>query len=182
MRSYYYEVHDYIRTIFGYKPSRVIYNIDKVDFSGLEIEAGYRFSPRAGVFLNLTHQRTKKHGDILDSSSALTDDLPELPENKANIRFSYGRDRGLKGEIVIGWTDERKVVRGKPAIDGGSYLETLDSYCDMNARFSYPLYEKGNTLVRFEASLDNMLDQDIVEEYGYPMPGATAMAGLRVDF
>ena len=40
-RGYYYRVRDYIRTIFGYKPSRVVYNIDRVDFGGLELEARY---------------------------------------------------------------------------------------------------------------------------------------------
>lgn len=40
VNAYQYDVDDYIRWIFGYMPSRVVYNIDEVRFQGLEGSTG----------------------------------------------------------------------------------------------------------------------------------------------
>ena len=183
VRSYYYEVDDYIRTIFGYKPSRVIYNIDRVDFTGVEIEACCDVSSALKVSINFTHQQTEKHGDVLDSSTTLTDDLPELPDNKANLKLEYGRDNGLNMELKIGYVDERWTTRGNLAMPGGSYLGEMESYFDVDMRISYPVYrDESDREIRIEITGDNVFDADIVEEYGYPLPGATVMAGIRAEF
>jgi len=182
-RGYYYEVRDYIRTIFGYRPSRVVYNIDRVDFAGVELGLAYNVSPALRISANVTRQKTRKHGDVLDSSAALTDELAELPEYKANIALAYRRNNGTQAEIKAGYVDQRWATRGSLARPGSSYLAEMDGYVDVDVRVSYPLY-RDNTKreVRLELTGENVLDQDIVEEYGYPMPGATWMAGLRVAF
>jgi len=183
VRGYHYEVDDYIRTIFGYRPSRVVYNIDQVDFTGVELEASYAFTPTLNVSANFTHQRTKKHGDVLDNSTVLADDLPELPDNKANLMLAYGHDKGLKAEIKVGYVDRRWSTQGDLTSVGGSYLAEMDGYFDVDARISYPLYQgQADREVRVELAADNLLDEDIVEEYGYPMPGTTVMASVRAVF
>lgn len=183
VRGYYYEVQDYIRTIFGYRPSRVVYNIDQVDFMGVELEAGYNISSTFRASINFTHQETKKHGDVLDNSTTLDDGLPELPENKANLKLSYGRDKSLKAEIKVGYVDKRWSTQGDLTSAGGSYLAEMDSYFDVDMRVSYPIYhDNSDRQVRIEIAGDNILNEDIVEEYGYPMPGTTVMASLRANF
>lgn len=48
---------------------------------------------------------------------------------------------------------------------------------------SYPLYQgQADREVRVELAADNLLDEEIVEEYGYPMPGTTVMASVRAVF
>ncbi|MBN1675186.1 MAG: TonB-dependent receptor [Kiritimatiellae bacterium] len=182
-RGYYYQVDDYIRTLFGYPPSRVVYNIDRVEFAGVELGVAYDVLAALRISANITHQQTRKHGDVLDGSTPLSDELAELPEYKAHLKMAYGRGKGPRVEIKTGYVDKRWATRGSPAWPGGSYLAAVDSYVDVDVRVSYPLYrDQAEREVRLELTGENVLDQDIVEEYGYPMPGATWMAGVRVVF
>ncbi|GAG37877.1 unnamed protein product, partial [marine sediment metagenome] len=179
VRGYYYEVDDYIRTIFGYKPSRVVYNIDEVQFKGVELEIEYNVSPTVRLWANYTRQETEKEGDVLDQSMSLTDELPELPKDKINIGVSYGRKDGIRAELSMRYVDERHVVGGDPTKPGGSYLAEMDSYVDVDLRFSYPIRGGENGAeIRLEVAGENLLSEDIEEDYGYPMPGATVMVGL----
>lgn len=182
-RTYYYDVDNYIRTIFGYRPSRVVYNVDNAEFMGAELEVSYRISDELTVWSNFTHQNTKKHGDILDNSMHLTDKLAELPDNKANAGVSYKKDKGLTVNFKVGYVDKRWQTMGNLAMIGGSYLAELDGYIDVDLQVGYPVYcnDKGRE-VRIELAAENILNQDIVEEYGYPMPGTTFMAGLSASF
>ncbi len=179
VRGYHYKVDNYIRTLFGYRPSRVVYNIGQVDFTGVECEASYEIFRALKVSANVTHQETKKHGDVLDNSTTLTDNLPELPENKINLMLAYAHDKGLHADIKVGYVDKRWSMQG----DLTSYLTEMDSYFDIDARVSYPVYrDQADREVRIEIAVDNLLDEKIVEEYGYPMPGTTVLASVRAVF
>ncbi len=183
VRGYYYEVDDYIRTIFGYKPSRVIYNIDRVDFQGLEVEASHELPRGFSVWANYTVQKTEKHGDVLDNSSDLTDELVELPENKFGLGLDYRRKNGLEARLALRYVDQRHAVRGSLATPGASTLEKMDSYVDVDLSLSYPLFRgKKGQESRVFVSVENLLDEDYEEEYGYPMPGITFVFGLIASF
>jgi len=182
-RGYYYQVEDYIRTVFGYQPSRVVYNIDRVNLMGFELEGGYRICPLLKISANFTHQETEKEGDVLDRSSVLTDELVELPENKANLVVEWGKKDGLLAELGIGFVDESWAVRGDFWAPGYGGLAKMGSFVDVDARISIPLYKDAHERqFRLELAGENLLDEEIVEEYGYPLPGVTFMAGLRAEF
>lgn len=182
-RGYYYEVNDYIRTIYGYTPSRVVYNIDRVDFQGLELEASHRLPLGFAVWGNYTVQKTEKHGDVLDNSSDLTGELVELPENRFSLGLDYRQEKGLEARLALRYVDERRAVYGNQAVAGGSELKKLDSYVDMDFNLSCPLFkgEKGRES-RLLLAVQNILDERYEEEYGFPMPGISFMAGLMIRF
>jgi iron complex outermembrane receptor protein len=182
-RGYCYYVEDYIRTVFGYVPSRAVYNIDRVDFRGLELEASGELPLGFRIWANYTIQKTEKHGDVLDNSSDLTDELVELPENRFNLGLDYRRASGLEAGLALGYVDKRHAVRGDPATPGASTLEKMNGYVDVGLHLSCPLLrtESGGES-RLVVSVQNLLDEDYEEEYGYPMPGITFMIGLSADF
>lgn len=182
-RGYYYAIDDYVRTIFGYRPSRVVYNIDRVDLMGLEFEISYRLPFGLGAFGNYTFQKSKKQGDILDNSSELTDELVELPENRINVGLDYRHEGGMEARLGVRYVGRRQAVRGDLTAAGQSSLEDLDSYVDMDVNATYPLItgEQGEE-GRLFVSLENLLNKHYEEEYGYPMPGITFMSGLDLKF
>ena len=100
---------DYIRWIFGYAPSRVVYNIDEVEIDGLEIDLEGKIYGDFFGFANFTWQETRKAGDVLDSSNDLTDSLPELPEFKWNLGLKWQRDDGARASVALRWVDDREV-------------------------------------------------------------------------
>jgi iron complex outermembrane receptor protein len=183
VRGYYYDVEDYIRTIFGYRPSRVIYNIDSVEFRGIEIEVSHRLPHNFRIWGNYTFQNTDKHGDVLDSSARLTDELVELPENTLNLGLAYEKPDGLQAGLTLRYVDSRREIRGDLASPGGSFLEGMDQFVDLDFNMSYPVFQgKNDREVRWELTLDNILDQHYEEEFGYPHPGMTLLTGVRITF
>ncbi len=91
---------NYIRTIFGYKPSRVVYNITHVRFLGVEGEIIYHLLRHVSCFANVTYEKTKKKGDIQDNSTALTDKLPEVPEWKFNLGTRFEKRDGTLVKVI----------------------------------------------------------------------------------
>ncbi len=180
-RGYYYAVNDYIRTIFGYRPSRVIYNIDKVHFAGVELEGTYALPHQLYTWANYTFQATRKVGDVLDNSNALSDELVELPRHKFNFGFGYDDRDGLQAQLAIRFVGLRHAILGDLAVPGSSRMERMGSFWKIDINASYPIIQQEKTKrnVRVEASVDNLLNQSWSEEYGYPMPGLVFMAGMR---
>jgi outer membrane receptor protein involved in Fe transport len=180
-RGYYYAVNDYIRTIFGYRPSRVIYNIDKVHFTGLELEGSYELPHHLYTWSNYTFQVTRKSGDVLDNSTSLSDELVELPRHKFNFGFGYDDKDGLQAGLTVRFAGLRHAILGDLTTTAGSRMEPLDSFWKLDINASYPIMQQPDTdkNVRVEASVINLLNQEWSEEYGYPMPGLVVMVGMR---
>jgi outer membrane receptor protein involved in Fe transport len=182
-RGYYYDVGDYIRTVFGYRPSRLVYNIGNVEFKGLELEVSHRLPYDLRLWANYTFQHTRKRGDVLDASSDLTDELVELPESMFNLGAGYGKPEGLDARLTLRYVDDRQAVRGDLTQAGGAYLVDVDGFLDLDFTMSYPIYKgNGGREARWELAVDNILDQHYEEEYGFPTPGLTVFTGLVFQF
>jgi iron complex outermembrane receptor protein len=180
VRGYAYEVNDYIRTIFGgsYVPSRVVYNIDRVVLRGLELELGWTVAGGLATSLNYTYQASHTHGDVLDRSDA--DELTELPEHKVNLGVEYRHRSGLEARLTLRAVSARAEVRGNFSVPGGTSLYDMDAFTDVDLRLRYPLWRQGKDKhLTLELSVENLLNQEIVEQYGFPHPGTTVMAGVR---
>jgi len=182
-RGYYYDVDDYIRTVFGYRPSRVVYNTDNMKLWGVEIEARRELPHDFFVWGNYTWQRTRKSGDVLDSSSVLSDELVELPEHKFNVGIGYEKEKGLAAELALRFVGNRQSIQGNLTRPGGAYLESMSRYFDLDFSASYPVCSgKDGEEVRIGVRVDNIIGRHYQEEYGYPMPGPTVMINLWGNF
>ncbi len=183
IRGYYYQIEDYIRTIFGYKPSRVVYNIDQVNLGGVEVFASALLDNGLAFSASYTYQDSKKDGDILDKSSELTERLVELPRNKALVAIGYYAPSGGYIRAKVKWIDERKQIVGNLAQQGASSLKKLDSVVLVSAEASYPIYKHRSGIEgRIVVGVDNLTDQKYEEIWGYPMPGRTYSVGVEIEF
>jgi len=181
-RGYYYEIGDYIRTIFGYRPSRVVYNIDNVTLAGIELEARYDLPKNFFVWGNYTFQKSEKSGDILSAGGQLSDELVELPDHKFNIGIGYEEKDGLEARLSVRYVGKREAILGDLTTPDGAYLGSMNSFFDMDFDASYPVYSKDKMKARLGITVENLLDRHYEEEYGYPMPGLTATVNLRMMF
>ena len=182
IRGYYYIVNDYIRTIFGYKPSRLIYNIDKVTLYGFEIESTWRIADRFHILGNYTYQATEKTGDTYDSSMVLTKGLPELPNHKANAAAEYNTAKGLAIGIAMRFVGERDVIWGIAAMSNKVVLERIDAFTTFRLYGSYPIVSGEKYSAKIKLGVDNLFNTDYEEEPGIPMPGITTTGSIEVMF
>ena len=186
--SYYaYQVDDYIRWIFGYAPSRVVYNIDQVEFSGVELDVEGRIWNGFSAFFNFTWQETKKTGDVLDAGNDLSDSLSELPEYKFNAGVTYQQEDGLLAKVTVRWVDDREVplldTGGASKPDGAPVgsdvtLKRLDDYAVVDLSVRYPLW-RGRTNGFLTTGVENLFDERYEEEYGFPAMGQTFYIGVE---
>jgi len=183
LRGYYYQIDDYIRTIFEYRPSRVVYNIDRVDLGGVELSSSVLLKRGFSIFAAYTYQDTGKKGDILDLSTELTKRLPELPRNKASLALGYYGKNDAIIRLRAKWIDQRKQIVGNQAQPDATSLEKLDSAVLVSIDASYPIFRKGSefqgTVI---AGIENLTDEDYQEIWGYPMPGRTFSVGFELKF
>jgi len=183
LRGYRYKVDDYIRTIFGYPMGRVVYNVDRVDFDGIEIETACNISREFRIWANYTYLDTEKHGDILDNSTAETNELLDLPENKINFGIAYRHANGFDVRLKLRYVSERWEAMGNLAFPGAYSFHKMDGFVDVDILLSCPVWRgDSERKALFTFAVENLLDQEIVEEYGYPHPGTTVMAGVRAEF
>ncbi|MBN2121257.1 MAG: TonB-dependent receptor [Candidatus Omnitrophica bacterium] len=182
IRAYYYDVEDYIRTIWGYTPGSVVYNIDEVALSGIEIEGEYFFGAGFSLFANYTHQQTRKKGDILDMSLRLTDELTELPENKASAGLRYRASNGTSADLTLRYVGKRSVLTGSLAVAGASSLEEINGFVTAGLHFTYPIFKKDRFSGKLHLGIENIFDEDYEEVNGFPMPGITVTGGVSVEF
>ena len=198
LSAYHYRVDDYIRWIFGYPPSRLVYNIDQVDFQGIEADIDGQIWDGLSGFANFTWQDTEKSGDVLDASNDLTDSLSELPEKKFNCGLKYVHASGARANLTVRWVDDRKVpyledpvtnpLVGEDNPDGTAIfsksptvLKKLDSFVTMDIFLKYPVWEKSFDGY-LTAGVENLLDEDFEEEYGFPAPGRSYSIGAEIEF
>jgi iron complex outermembrane receptor protein len=184
LRPYYYEVDDYIRTIFGYRPSRVVYNIDKTRFHGVEVEGEYRLYENLHIFGNYTYQTTKKDGDILDTNEVSSDKLVELPEHKANLGLSYRAKNGAILDLTARYRGDRQDL-GTWIRNWGKKDATpvdVDDFVTVDLNFSYPIFNGERASGTIRLGVENLFDEDYEEVYGFPMPGRTITGGINIVF
>ncbi len=184
IRGYYYRISDYIRTIFGYKPSRLIYNIDQVTLSGFEAEIAMHILNVLHLRGNYTLQHTEKKGDTYDHSMVLTRNLPELPKHKCNAAIEYrggGRSGGTVG-LSMRCSGEREVIFGNSAKSDSTALGHIDPFAIFRLYGSYQLWSKERFSTKLKAGIDNLFNTDYSEYPGIPMPGITGTAAIEVNF
>lgn len=132
----------------------IYHNIEKASLDGIEIESNFSSS-----VIDLSASVT-----ALDARDSRGVRLEYRPQWKTDIYVSYRLSRNIR---VYG--SGRALGRRKT--ETGSHL---DSYHTGNAGLIIACGHNINASLHFR----NVLDSDYEEEYGYPMPGRTLMAGL----
>jgi len=182
IRVYNYVVDDYIRWILGYRPSRVVYNIDKVTMRGIELEGAYNIFINFALSGNYTYQTSKKDGDILDNSMNLTDKLTELPEHKLNLGGKYRHANCATSELRLRYVGERKYITGSITKPNAAELKTLKNFLTVDIFASYPVFSMGRYLSTLRIGIENVLDEEYKEISGYPMPERTLTLDIDQKF
>jgi len=175
LRIYHYQIDDYLRWIFGYSPSRVVYNIDNVKLTGIEIDINSMLYKDVYVFANYTFQTTKKTGDILDKSN-INDEIGELPMHKFNIGLKYQSDDGALAQLTCKWVDKREIPLGEARTSTADTAK-MDSYYVLNGIIKHPFW-KNNCYAYF--GCENILNKKYEERYEYPMPERMFFGGIEV--
>lgn len=182
VRSYYYDINDYIRTVFGFRPSRVIYNIDLATFRGLEVEGEIGLPYDLAAFANYTWQQTNTSPDPLNGNIR---ELTELPENKANIGLKYRNPNGAGGRVYLRLVSKRSqpqvTVNNNNQITG-LLLRPMKGFYTLNFEGRYPVVDFGGMKGFLYFGVENLTSQFYEEDAGFQMPTATLYGGVQLRY
>lgn len=173
VRGYYYDIDDYITSTMIPGTGQVVYNIENVEIKGLEMGFSADLPYRLRVWTNLTWQEADKSGDPWDEGNQLTGQLPDLPETMVNAGIDYTGEK-FRARLWMNYVDDREHLTGNT-------LKVLDAYTLVNASAAYRIWDTQRARLDLEVAGENLLDEDYQEEPGYPMPGASVMAGIRLE-
>lgn len=173
---YYYKDDNYLRWIFGYPHSRVVYNMDEVTISGTELSLQGRLLGNFYGYANWTWQETDTDGAILADKS-----LSDLgfPKHKVNFGLSYKPRKNFLAKVDVKYVDDRDEAQG-PLVFGKASptdmdVAELDEYWLVNTMIKYPLGDHW----RVYGGIENLLNERYEETNGFPMPGRMFFAGLE---
>ena len=174
IRGYYYDIKDYISSTSVPGVGSVYYNIGKVKIKGVELGLSYALPLNLTLWANATWQKGDKSDDPWDEDNALSRELPDLPDTMFNAGIDYEEGK-FSSRIWVSYVDEREHF-------SNSTIVTLDAYTLVNLSARYKLFEGKIVTAELEAAAENILDEEYQEREGYPMPGTTVMAGIRLTF
>lgn len=174
IRGYYYDIDEYSTSTRVSGVGSVYYNIGQVEIKGLEAGLSANLPYEFRIWANATWQKGDKTDDPWDTDNHLRNQLPDLPEVMVNAGIDYQAER-LGGRLWMNYVDEREHY-------DGDLLATLDAYTLINASATYRIWSNRSAKLELELTGVNILDEDYEEESGYPMPGATVIGGVRIEF
>lgn len=175
LRGYYYDIADYITSTTVSGVGSVYYNIGRVEIKGLELGFNAELPRNVEVWANATLQQADKADDPWDTDNQLSRQLPDLPEKMVNAGVTYTLNDRFNARLWMNWVDEREHL-------DGSDLVTLKAYTLVNASADYQVWQSAWAKANLFVTAQNLLGDDYEEEEGYPMPGATVMGGVRMEF
>jgi iron complex outermembrane receptor protein len=184
VRTYYYDINNYIRTVFGFRPSRVIYNLNLALFRGVELETQIGLPYNLTAYANYTWQQTSTSPDPLNGN---TRDLSELPEHKGHIGLKYNAPNGAEAKVYLRMVSERKqptaIVNTTTNSVSGVILSPMKGFITANMEGRYPIIECcGRFKGYFYFGVENLFSANYQEDAGFPMPTATLYGGAQARF
>jgi outer membrane cobalamin receptor len=165
--GFYSDVDDYIEKL---DESRLFENSETYRMRGFELEVQTRFRP--GLDLRSSYS-------LLDtedrSPGAWRDDLQNRPRHRLTFQGRYRFARGLSVQgSVDRVVDSYVYTRGEPYEQG-----SLDDYTLINGRVSQDLLDGRAALY---VMVENLLDENYEDSYGFPQRGRTLGAGIELRF
>jgi iron complex outermembrane receptor protein len=181
VRAYYYDINNYIRTVMGFAPSRVIYNINLVQWRGVEVEGTLPLPYNLTAWANYTYQQTAAGGDPLGLT---VNRLTELPENKANLGLTYKANNGAEAKVYLRMVSQRS----QPVVNVANNVITNVAYNYMKgfittgAEARYPVANWHGFTGSLFVGVDNLFGVKYQESYGFPMPSETFYGGIQLRY
>jgi|UniRef100_A0A7V6A5Q0 iron complex outermembrane receptor protein len=183
VRGYYYDLNNYIHTVFGFRPSRVVYNIDLASFRGVEVEGTVGLPYHLTAFANYTWQQTGTSPDPLGGNVRY---LPEFPEHKANIGLQYKNAEGAEAKFSVRMVSQRYqpqvLVNTKKNQVTGSFLRRMKGFFTINLEGRYPVFTWEGFHGFLYAGVSNLTGEFYEESAGFPMPVQTYYGGLQLRY
>uniref|UniRef100_A0A7C3V0V0 TonB-dependent receptor n=1 Tax=Desulfobacca acetoxidans TaxID=60893 RepID=A0A7C3V0V0_9BACT len=181
VRGYYYDLNNYIRTVFGFRPSRVVYNLDLVSLRGVEVEGQVGLPYNLTAFANYTWQQTGTSPDPLGGNVRY---LAEFPEHKANLGLKYKDAKGAEARFYVRLVSQRfepQVLVNTQNQVTGSFLRRLKGFFTINLEGRYPVFWQGLNGFLY-AGVSNLTGEFYEESAGFPMPVQTYYGGIQLRY
>jgi len=181
VRGYYYDINNYIRTVFGFRPSRVIYNINLAIIRGMEVEGEVGLPYNLAAFANYTWQQTSTSPDPFNGD---VKELTELPDHKANIGLKYKAPNGAEGRLYMRLVSKRYqsevTVRNNRITS--LWLRPMKGFYTLNLEGRYPVVQYRGMKGFLYFGVENLTSEFYEEDAGYPMATATIYGGIQLRY
>ncbi len=166
---------DRIRMVPPPPPPPVFVNIDNYEITGFETSFSWNPHGSLSLFTGLT---------LL---SMTPESMPQSPGYTFTVGGNYRFLKKFQLSTDLSAVDEKYVINGRFANLDAVPLANIprtDSYVMVNAKLSYTLGRIGASRhgSQLFVAVENLTGADYEYKPGYPMPGATAMFGLTVDY
>ena len=154
---FYEDLTDYIN--FRHTWPFLCYNIDSAKIWGFEWENDYRIDEHNRINLNYTNQHTQKEGVLTYDKIGLAGELDYSPRHKVGVSYFYDNaDWHLRYNIDY-VSEQQEALSGTAKHIGGYAVNNLGITRSLTKNSDLSVY------------VDNLLDKEYAEQYGYPMSG-----------
>ncbi len=161
------------KDLIGFDQSFKAINVNKAKTNGVETYLTAQMFDKLKIKLNYTYTNAK------DESEGLDDDERKLirrPEHKAGSYLSYNFSPKANANVEVIYIGEQDDL----VFDNLTFTSSrtqLDPYILLNFSAHYQLLE----FLRFNLRLENILDSDYEEVYGYATPGFSIYGGIKLS-
>jgi len=177
--TYFHEELDNEINGFAFDPDTFLYTAENL--SGRSKRQGVEFSARAAVTDTLRFSGSYTYTDATQPDSVTGADTREIrrPRHTASLNGDW---RLLDGKanlnVNLSYAGDQDDTFFEVAPPFGTQTVVLDSYYLASIAASYRLTAQASVYARIE----NLLDEDYENVYGYNTPGIGAYAGVRLGF
>jgi iron complex outermembrane receptor protein len=182
VRGYYYDINQYIRTVYGFRPNRVVYNIDLVEIRGVEVEGEMGLPYNLKAFANYTWQQNSTSPDPLGGNIR---ELTEIPEHMFNIGLKYKSAAGAEAKAYVRMVSKRSYpevqVNGFNQLTGVT-LRPMKGFFTVNFEGRYPVANWQGFTGYLYGGVNNLFGEYYEEVAGYPMPTQTFYGGVQLRY
>jgi iron complex outermembrane receptor protein len=181
VRGYYYDINQYIRTVFGFRPSRVIYNIPLVELRGLEVEGQVGLPYNLTAYANYTWQQNSTSPDPFGGNVR---ELTEIPDHMFNVGLKYKSAAGAEAKAYVRMVSKRyypnvQVTNNTPT---GVILIPMKGFFTVNFEGRYPVVNWHGFTGFLWGGVNNLLGEYYEEVAGYPLPTQTIYGGVQLRY
>jgi vitamin B12 transporter len=143
---------DFSFAIGGYE------NISVVNARGIELEFGMDFSDAWSLATNLSY---------INSEDGAGNKLTRLPQKTADMSLAWRPAEKIRTNVVVIYNDEETDSRG-----------TVDSWTRVDLSANYQVQDN----IELFARIENLLDEDYQQIFGYGTPELSGYVGARYQF
>ncbi len=182
VRGYYYDINNYIRMVYGYRPVVAVYNIDLVLFRGVEVEGQVGLPYNLTAYANYTWQQTSTSPDPAGGDNRR---LPELPEHKSNVGLKYKNAEGAEAKLYVRMVSQRfepNVTVNFLNQVTGSYLRRMKGFFTLNFEGRNPVGAWNGFKGYVYGGVNNLTGEFYEESAGFPMPLQTTYGGVQLRY